>query len=81
MWLHITGHRLSNADVPPENRESGLNPAERGHSSSPAGLFSLRRARYFNEAGFDQTGHGVRRADIAEAAGGLPQTGGIREHP
>lgn len=45
----------------------------------------MRRARYFNNAVFDETRHGVRRADIAEAAiaeviRGLQQACGIRDH-
>jgi hypothetical protein len=68
MWLQIPGRIKSGTDVSPENREAGLNPEGSGHISAPAGIFSLRRARYFNEARFDQTGRGVRRADIAEAA-------------
>jgi hypothetical protein len=81
----------SAADDLPEGRVSGvdktlgLNPPGNGRSSAPAGIFSMRRARYFNKAVFDETGHGVRRADIAEAAiaegtRGLQQAGGIRDH-
>lgn len=40
----------------------------------------MRRARYFNNAVFDETGHGARRADIAEVIRGLQQACGIRDH-
>jgi hypothetical protein len=45
-----------------------VHSVEKRHSSAPSGIFSLRRARYFNKARFDETGHGVRRSDLAEAA-------------
>ena len=79
------------ADNWPEGRVSGadkalvLNPPGNGHSSAPSGIFSMRRARYFNKAVFDETGHGVCRADIAEAAiaevtRGLQRSRCIRDH-
>lgn len=78
-------HIHSTADASPEDHALELNPAGSGHSSAPAGIFSLRRARYFNETVFDDTGHGVRRADIAEAAiaevaGALQQADRTRDH-
>jgi hypothetical protein len=61
------------ADVRPEDSVSQLNP-----EGSRVGLFSLRRARYFNEIGFDETGRDVGDADlseetITEAAAGCDQ--------
>jgi hypothetical protein len=51
----------SSADILPEGSVSRLNPY-----GSSGGVFSLRRARYFNEAGFDLAGRGVRDTGIAE---------------
>lgn len=67
------------------DKAPGLNRPGNGRSSAPAGIFSMRRARYFNKAVFDETDPGMRRADIAEAAiaevtRGLQQAGGIRDH-
>jgi len=75
----------STADASSEDHALELNPADRGFSSARAGIFSLRRDRYFNATRLDETGHGVRRADIAEAAiaeatGEFQQAGGIRNH-
>lgn len=50
------------------NLETALDTGGRGHTSAPAGIFSLRRDRYINAARLDKTGRGVRRSDIAEAA-------------
>jgi hypothetical protein len=70
----MSNHIYTAADVLPERRVSGngrelaMNPAVSGYSSAPSGIFSLRRARYLNRSRFDETGHGVRRSDIEEAA-------------
>jgi hypothetical protein len=67
-YTYSTADVLPEGRVPDESLELMMNFAESGHSSAPSGIFSLRRARYLNKTGFDETGHGVRRADIAEAA-------------
>lgn len=75
----------STADALPEDHALELSPSGSGFSSARRGIFSLRRDRYFNATRLDETGHGVRRADIAEAAiaeatSEFQQAGGIRNH-
>jgi hypothetical protein len=67
----MTGHVHTPADVLPEDpapaqiRLPGLNPAGSAYSSAPAGIFSQRRARYFNETGMGLCLTGV--ADVKKA--------------
>jgi hypothetical protein len=85
----MSKYTYSSAEVLPEDRGSGeenvltLNPAGKLLKPAPSGIFSLRRARYFNKARFDETGQGVRRSDLAEAAiaevtGEYQQAGDVR---
>jgi hypothetical protein len=61
----------SAADALPEDRVPGLNPAGSAYSSAPAGIFSLRRAHYFNKPGVV-----TRCAGIVEA----PKEGTVEPH-
>jgi hypothetical protein len=84
-YINTAADALPERRASDNSRELAINPAGSGHSSAPSGIFSLRRARYLNKTRFDQTGHGVRRADIAEAAiaaiiGELQQAAAIRDH-
>ena len=67
------------ADVLPEGGVSEPNP-----DGSRVGMFSLRRARYFNEAGFDATERclfaaGIAEEAITEATTGCDQAGGMSD--
>jgi hypothetical protein len=70
----MSKYTYSTAESLPESHGRGkenalmLNPAAKLPKSAPSGIFTLRRARYFNKDNFDETGHGVRRSDLAEAA-------------
>ena len=54
---------LDREEAPP-----GFNPAGSRESSAPAGIFFLRRSRYFSQASA-RSGQSVRGAEIAEATG------------
>jgi hypothetical protein len=84
-YIYTAADVLTERRLPGKSRELAMNPAGSGHSSAPSGIFSLRRARYLYRSRFDETGHGVRRADIAEAAiaeviGELEQSAGTSKH-
>jgi hypothetical protein len=53
------------ADVWTKDSVDELNPAGSRYSSAAAGIFSLRRARYFNETGYDAAGCGSGIAEVA----------------
>lgn len=58
----------SSADAWLKGNTPELNPGGSGYSPAHAGLFSLRRARYFNETGFEEIVGGMRHAGSAEAS-------------
>jgi len=65
---------MSNCIDPSVNlrRQGGVtepNPSGSGYSSAPAGMFSLRRARYFNDTRSDAALRRLRSADFAGSTG------------
>jgi hypothetical protein len=70
----MSKHINSPADVQPECGAPEMNPAGSGRTSAPAGIFSMRRERYFNDeagleagldGGLDEKGRGMSHAKVA----------------
>lgn len=68
MWLVMTEHVDSVADASHKNYASGMEIAGRVHSSTRAGIFSMRRANYYNKSSLT-----ARRAGISGVVGYSPQ--------
>lgn len=79
----MSEHVHTAADALPEDYALGLNPAGSAYSSAPAGIFSLRRAHYFNETGVVTRCAGIVEApkeEPGEAPVEALQAGYIRNH-